>query len=101
MNILVWIKAIAVGLSIGLLVGGIGGYKICSSGMWKAVVKDQVKQAVGVNLLHKGELKDATKTSETIRYIKSAPDATKCIPVRMRAFDIDALGGVQYNGGKD
>jgi len=90
MNILIWIKGIAIGVGVGLIIGGIGGYKICSSGMWKAVAKDQAKQSEGVSKLHQGELKSAIKTVKVIQYIKSAPDTTGCGKVNMRKIDIEA-----------
>ena len=60
----------------------------------QAVVKDQQEQATGVEKLHKGELRSAVKTVKVVTYIKSAPDSTGCGKVKMRSFDIDALGGL-------
>ena len=60
----------------------------------EAVIKDQTRQATGVEKLHKGELRSAVKTVKVVTYIKSAPDSTGCGKVKMRSFDIDALGGL-------
>ena len=95
MSILTWIKGIAAGLGVGLIIGGVSGYKICTSGMWKAVVKDQAKQAVGVSKLQDRTLKDTVKLVKRIQYIRLSPDTTRCGPVRARQMDIDALGGVK------
>ena len=73
---------------------------IFSSGMFyqmsrsaKAVVKDQTRQATGVNELHKGALKRERKLLRTISALRKNP--TVCGKTKMRQVDIDALGGVK------
>ena len=48
MGILGWIKGIAVGLGVGLLIGAIGGFKICEGGYAKALFGETKKEVKAV-----------------------------------------------------